>query len=90
MNKARTPGLYSLHCACGLQVRVLDILDRTVTGRETVRHYCHRCGCISWWWRTPGEVEKVMLIDREGRPKDTKRWPPAGWMHRHCPPRRVR
>lgn len=85
-----TVGLFGLECACGKRVQVLDILERTQTGRETVRHYCHQCGCISWWYRRPGQPEKVMLIDREERPPGQGKWPPSGWMHRHCPPRRVK
>lgn len=90
MNGRATVGLFSLECVCGKQVKVLDILERTVTGRETVRHYCCECGTISWWYRTFGPAEKVMLIDREERGSQDKAWPPRGWTSRHCPPRRVK
>lgn len=90
MAEVRTVGLFSLECACCRIVRVLDILERTQTGRETVRHYCHQCGCISWWYRTFSPEEKVMLIDREERPAGAEKWPPRNWMHRHCPPQRVK
>jgi hypothetical protein len=89
-NRTGTVGIYCLKCACGRDVKVIDVLERAITGRETIRHYCHQCKCISWWWRTGGPRERVMLIDREERPKDAKVWPPRGWMHRHCPPRRVK
>jgi hypothetical protein len=88
MARAATAGMYCLRCACGRDVKVLDILERTITGRETVRHFCHACKCISWWWRRAGPPEKVMLIDREERPEKADEWPPRGWMHRHCPVRR--
>lgn len=83
-----TAGLGCLRCVCGRDVKVLDILDRTQTGRETVRHYCHECGCISWWWRTKGPPEKVMLFDREERPPGQAEWPPTGWVRRHMPTRK--
>lgn len=89
MQRKTTVGLFELKCACGRDVKALDVLQRTATGRETVRHYCYECGCVSWWYRTFTPGEKVMLVDREERPKDAKCWPPHGWMHRHCPPRRV-
>jgi hypothetical protein len=83
--RGRTAGLGCFRCACGKDVKVLDILDRTLTGRETVRHFCCHCGCISWWWRVPGPPEKVMLFDREERPAGEKCWPPTGWTRRHMP-----
>jgi hypothetical protein len=88
--RTNTVGIYSLHCACGLVPKVLDVLERTITGRETVRHYCQQCKCISWWWRRSGQPELVMLIDREEKPKQVDEWPPRGWMHRHCPHRKVK
>jgi hypothetical protein len=86
--RTATVGLYCLRCACGKDVHILDVLERTETGRETVRHFCWECGCISWWWRVSGPPEKVMLIDREERSRQRDEWPPRGWMHRHCPARK--
>lgn len=89
---ARSPmsGMGCLRCICGRDVKSVDVLERSETGRETVRHFCHHCGCISWWWRTSGAKERIMLFDREERPAGEGCWPPIGWTRRHMPKQRRR
>lgn len=67
-----------LACACGERAKSPVIINRTDTGRETVRSLCHKCHRISWWYVVRKPNYHHLLVQWMDR-TDERKWPPNGW-----------